>query len=345
MDDLTPSLDEWSRLYQAAIKVKEVAPWEWMTETEVFGVQNPETDEIGFVSVMGMLGEHYSLAVYLGAEGLYGLWRFEDAASSGDIEDGAPEDILQIPHLQASFENRNELTNKDRDIIKQLGLKFRGRQAWPLFRSYRPGFYPWYLEAHEVRFLAYALEQVVDVAMRCQANPEILTPGDDQTYLVRVSQGEDDAWEDRIVTVPPLGPASVTVMMDVDALEMLKRMPPRQVRLEIDLFMFPGQIGERGERPYYAYMLLVVESTSGVVLGTELLRPDPTMEAMYGMIPVTLVHLFARMGIVPGEIRVRSKILFQLLELLRGEIGFRIHPTPTLPSLDYAKDFLMQRFY
>jgi hypothetical protein len=35
------------RLYQALVRVKEIAPWEWMTETDVFGVQDPQTDEIG----------------------------------------------------------------------------------------------------------------------------------------------------------------------------------------------------------------------------------------------------------------------------------------------------------
>ena len=60
MKNSTPELDQKSRLYQAAKQVKELAPWEWMTEGDLFGVQNPETKEIGFVSVMGELGEHFS---------------------------------------------------------------------------------------------------------------------------------------------------------------------------------------------------------------------------------------------------------------------------------------------
>jgi hypothetical protein len=84
-------------LYQAAICVKEIAPWEWMSETDLFGVQNPETGEIGFVSVMGMLGEHYAVAVYLGPEGLYGFWRFQEM-----VPFDSPEDLLGIPQLQVS---------------------------------------------------------------------------------------------------------------------------------------------------------------------------------------------------------------------------------------------------
>jgi len=69
MDQLAPTLEEWRRLYQATMRVKELAPWDWMTETDIFGVRDPEIHETGFVSVMGMRGEHFSLAVYLGGRG------------------------------------------------------------------------------------------------------------------------------------------------------------------------------------------------------------------------------------------------------------------------------------
>jgi hypothetical protein len=53
-------------LYAVTDRVKAAAPREWMTEGDVFGVQDPDTGELGFVSVMGMLGEHYAVSVYLG---------------------------------------------------------------------------------------------------------------------------------------------------------------------------------------------------------------------------------------------------------------------------------------
>jgi hypothetical protein len=122
--DSMPQRDEWSRLYQAAIRIKEMAPWQWMSETDIFGVRNPEMGEIGFVSIMGALGEHYAVAVYLGSQGLYRFWSFEESGPYA-LDDG----LLAIPHLQASFEDRSELTKRDLDVIKTLSLKFRGRQA------------------------------------------------------------------------------------------------------------------------------------------------------------------------------------------------------------------------
>jgi hypothetical protein len=40
VEDL-PTNEQWRRLYEAAVGVKELSPWEWMTETDVFGVQDP----------------------------------------------------------------------------------------------------------------------------------------------------------------------------------------------------------------------------------------------------------------------------------------------------------------
>jgi hypothetical protein len=133
----SPTTAEWKRLYELAAELKQLAPWEWMDETMIFGVENPDSGEIGFVSPMGMLGEHLSLGVYLGAEGLYGFWGFQEAGLEAE-----PFALFEIPQLQVSFENREGLEKQDRDVMKKLDLKFRGRQSYPIFRSIRPGFLP-----------------------------------------------------------------------------------------------------------------------------------------------------------------------------------------------------------
>ena len=222
MAENSPSLEEWRRLYEASVAVKALAPWEWMTEDIIFGVQSPDTDQIGFVSVMGMLGEHFAIAVYLGAKGLYGFWAVE-AEAEGDY----PEHILEIPQLQASWEDRNTLRPEDRAIIKELGLKFRGRNEWPMFRSYRPGYAPWFLEAEEARFLADVLEQALDVIERLDKDQTLLELEDEESYLVRVPhrQGSSVVWEDRTVRVPPPDPAAIRMVMNVELLEALKSWP------------------------------------------------------------------------------------------------------------------------
>jgi hypothetical protein len=91
-------------------------------------------------------------------------------------------------------------------VIKELGLKFRGRQEWPMFRSYRPGYLPWYLEAPEARTLTYALEQAVEVVLRFEEDPGMLAPADEESYLVRLPREVRGnlVSEDEVVRLPPL---------------------------------------------------------------------------------------------------------------------------------------------
>ncbi len=144
MASASPSMEQWKEAYELALRVKELAPWRWMQDSDIFGVCDPESETICFVSTLGQLGEHFAVSVYPDIEALYELQDFAEHGPS-------PERLLEIPQFQVSFGGRDELDKEDHNVIKSLGYKFRGRNAWPLFRSYRPGFAPWLMEADELR--------------------------------------------------------------------------------------------------------------------------------------------------------------------------------------------------
>lgn len=338
-----PSLDEWRALYEAAIALKAMAPWDWMTEVDIFGVQSPETDEVGFVSVMGMAGEHFAVAVYRGAKGLYGLWTLENAGLTMSTEA-----FLEIPQLQASFEDRAQLHADDRAVIKELGLKFRGRNEWPQFRSYRPGHIPWFIEADEARFLRHVLEQTLDVAPRFEDDPSLLEPGGETSYLIRVSQQRNGSlvWHDEIRDVPPPEPIAITLHMNMDALRALQRQGRRVENiLEVDCFLMPTPVHDEDEpRPYYPYMLLVVTRDEGYILGTELLAPKPSLASVWGNVPKVFVEMLYNAGIVPSTIHVCSNRVMDVLEPVAEELDFTVKGKRRLPNLEEAKAALLGRF-
>lgn len=47
MQDLEPSFQEWKNLYRTAIEFWQIQPWQWIDDTDLFGVKNPEDGEIG----------------------------------------------------------------------------------------------------------------------------------------------------------------------------------------------------------------------------------------------------------------------------------------------------------
>ena len=346
MTEKTPTAEEWTRLYAVARRVKEMAPWEWMTEDDVFGVRNPERDEIGFVSVMGAAGEYFAVALYQGAVALYDFLALSELAGA-ELEDriGA-ESVLEIPQLQASFEDRGRLQKEDRDIIKKLDLKFRGAHSWPMFRNYSPGMFPWFLTSSEARFLTTALEQLLDVAPRVRDDEEILSGEGDDDFLVRVPRVEKGrlVWEDKIMRVPEPGEKEAApAPIDQQLLESLKQLPEVTNVIEIEATMLPLPAREKKERPFFPYLLMIVDANSGVILGSDMLHPLPSLDAMRAELPIKVAGHLLRLGVKPVKLVVRTLTTARSLAPLAAALEIRIKLSPELPGIDAALKFFLSR--
>jgi hypothetical protein len=325
---------EWRRLYSAAADVRDIAPWEYLSETDVFGVMDPETKRTGFVSATGVAGEYCAIVVYLGAEGLYGFWDLQHADQE-DLENL----VFEIPHLHLAFEDRGALDNNDRDAIKQSGIKFRGRGSWPMFRSYRPGFLPWYMEPHEVRFMTCVLEQLLDVAPRYLNDVLLLAPEDEFGYLVRVPRKRRDTilWSDKIVQVTPPEPSDILIALDQERVSDVMNLRRDPGTVEVDFFMVPVIIHEEGTRPFYPYLLLTMDVRSGKMFSGELLRVSSTLEDMWGKIPGHFADQLLQIGHIPRTVTVRSSLLAELFKPLAEELDFTLVVSDELSNLEPAK--------
>lgn len=345
MSDDQLSSAEWQALFDAVDAVKKLAPWEFMNEMDMFAVRHPDTGEIGFVSVMGQLGEHLAVALYLGPKALR---EFMMLLELGDRL--PPDALLTIRHLQLSFEDRDMLENPDRQLIKRLGRRYRGRQAWPVLRSFQAFYVPWYLEPADARFLTLALQQLLDVAPRFAADRDLLPDMDGVHWLMREqhSVAGQLVWRDNVGTIDEPGPSHEEIIeFDYDefAIAFLKRQSPQPLTVEVDTFInFETPIGERNERPYYPFVALMVESDSGYVLGIEILDSREGIGHIWSQLPGFVLHHLATADLRPRTLRVRSGMMFQLLEPLAEELDANLRQTPTLPALDEARDSLLDFF-
>ena len=59
----------WKELYAAAAAFLKLEAWERFEDSEVFGVRDPATGEMGYACILGALGQVFALCVYRGAEG------------------------------------------------------------------------------------------------------------------------------------------------------------------------------------------------------------------------------------------------------------------------------------
>lgn len=326
-----PTHEQWKRLYELMALIKELAPWEYMHEDDLFGIHFPGTDQLGFVSVMGNLGEHLSIAIYLGRKGFEGFWNMQRAGN-----DFSPDLLLQTPQLQASLEDREVLTPEDRKIIKQLNLKYRGRQAWPQFRSFRPGCFPWYLEKEEAQTLITGLEQLLEVAPRFKNDPEALeTLQQDENFLVRVFQ--NGQWVDQYQMIEFPDDPPIRMLMNMDALAHLKTMPKQNSIVEIDVQMMEEAVKDKQfDRPFFPYLLLAAERKSRMILGVNLLTPLPSLEEMWGDLPAQVVEILAA-SLLPKEVQTKNPMVALVLSSLEKELEIKVKLVSHLPAIEFAQ--------
>ena len=337
MNDKPPFIQEWKDLYEAAIQFKKMKCWDWMWDTDLFGVQNPITGEIGYCCVMGGAGEHYALAVYQGSEGLYGYLSLQSGTKP------SLQDILSLQKLlMASFEDRELLQKEDLQLTKKFDLKFSGPDSWPLFRSYLPGYHPWYLTDEEAKYLTLCLWQAIDVSLRFKDDPRKLTPHMGNHYLVRVPKKDKTglSWRDVWMEPLPLQKGEIIVEpIDEVRLEKIKRrIPNRQGVWEVDYFYYPNPIQEKKDRPYYPYITLWVDQHSGFILSHHLDKPAECMSEFQR----NFFKLAEKKKILPREILVKKEETLKLLEPIASELGINIRRVKKLEMLEEAQASMRQ---
>src|SRR6266702_3246219 len=80
-----PTLSEMDDLYQLAAGLFSLRPWEMLDESQLILAPHPEGNKLCYCSVMGAMGEVFSMHAYIGEEGYRSFVR----VASGELTDPA----------------------------------------------------------------------------------------------------------------------------------------------------------------------------------------------------------------------------------------------------------------
>ena len=150
------------RLYEEAFRFRKKKLWDQLTEDMIFAVRL-EPDLMGYVSIMGKLGDHFALAVYAGKKGFSSYLRLHntDPEEIGEVE--YRNLLVAQRNIQCSYEMKDFLEREEQEEIrsyaKRLGVRIAGKNAWPVFMKMTPGRVPHrFSDEKEEEYLLLALE-------------------------------------------------------------------------------------------------------------------------------------------------------------------------------------------
>jgi len=255
--------EQWEQIYEVTKNIRLLELWKCLHDSERITLLPPGRDEPVYPVVMGNGEMVYGIGIYPGYDSLRRLLEMmESPLREDDMSVGLAQNCINL-----YFGNREELDPQDRKIIKSLGLKFRGRNEWPYFRSMKPGFVPWYINSEEADLVIAALQNFV-MAARCYGRGDVQVDFEDGETLLRFCGDKDDVWYNTAVIMPP-APFVVPkyVMTDDALLAQLKKEKKTDAKLGLGLTYLPGPVQEnKNERPRVPQMAMMIELNSGIIV-------------------------------------------------------------------------------
>lgn len=328
-----PSKDEWLKLYDAALKFKSIEAWNWMYDDYLFGVQSPEDGEIGYCTVLGALGEVFGLIVYMGQSGLKSYLTI--ASETENMEDN-----LYIQDcISATYDDRKYIDKNDTALIKKLGLKFAGKNAYPVFRRYKPNYYPWYLTGDECRFLTIVFEQAAYICMKVKDDESFLPDVFDTGYCL-VRYFEDGRWKDKQVQFDTREKKR-EVSIQINELKLAairKNSVKSEGKWEIDFFVNSTMPIKEKERPYFPLLTLIVDNLSGHVFNVLMTQPSD----YYQKLSDTFVEFIEKTGVMPQEMIVEKDELLTILHPASAALGIKLSKVKKCKMVKEAQKGLLE---
>lgn len=318
------SIESWRKLYEISTEIKKMEPWEYFWDTDIINL----SDEDVYISILGREHETYGISIY---EGEAGFNKFKILANQALLNLFPHMAMYMQENLTCYWGDREELSKMQRDIIKELGYKYRGRNQWLYFMSLKPNYMPYNFNADEVdRMTTYLTKLKNALDLYIEQKPEV---DFEDSYILcysdknkKITEKEIDILDFDIDYVQPDNIAELA--------SSLKKLPKKIETLEVDILPLYAAVKDKAyDRPANPTVAMVAEKKSGLVIASEVSSPETDVfENFFN----TVVDTFLNYGI-PRRINVCNSITGYILEKLCDEMGIRLSYEIVLPALAKAE--------
>jgi len=337
------------KLYELAFQYKKAKLWKKLYDDEVFAVKLPD-GKTGYISIMGMAGDYNAIGLYVGREGFNSYRVIANIYMSGfESQLLYQECLLRQECLQCTFQNKSELSREEaaevKDYASRNNITLRGRNSYPQFIKYKPGYCPWVIQAgQDEEYMEEALKASIALAgMLDGKSPQDIGIGraDKGSGTTILLEPVENGYKISSTELPEALPEEYKIpgsFNDINVAK-LKNTEKRGV-WECELVQYPEPVRNSPEEiPHFPMMFLAAEADTGFILPISPVEYfNESCDKMMDMV----VEAFLMQDICPKTIHVRDERSYYFLEGLCKKIKIKLVLQPELPSLDDAEEDLLE---
>lgn len=319
----------WLELYEIAEKIQKLEPWKYLWDIDLLVYLCQSMNEIFYCSVMGHGGMHKAIAIYQGKQ-IHGFFEL--------AKDQIPENMLLNYQecLMCNFISRQETLPKNREIIKELGLSFRG--TWISFENFEKGYEPSHININQVKIMIEALKNF-HMMFRAIIEQGIKVDFENGEILARHYDKEKKLFLN--YPVPLMLPEKQfnTIEAKAEFEKEIMKLPQTEMELEYEFLNYiPIRIRDNKEkdgRHYYPLARIIAERKSGVLISHDLIDKNEykSKNAYVLESAELLINYFYKMG-RPKSIYVRDEETKMYLKDILDKAKIKIIVKPKLKAID-----------
>lgn len=332
------TLEQWKELYEVATRLKEMKPWEKFWDLDIIGIREGTEEDTAFYSILGRGGDCFGIVVY---EGYVGLNDFMMLTMQERLN--LPVDYVMFSqnNLTCYWGNRDELTDKQRKNIKEMGYKYRGKNQWLYFLSFESGYYPYNLNQDEVLRMTNYFSNL-ELALQNYEKEQVDVGFENgEMYYFEFSE-DKKTWNLGAKSLPftsfQFGNLLIT---DDELLSDLETVPKCNVILEADIAILGVSVNDKKyNRPANPATCMIADAASGMMLKFDLQEPDDDVIVSLAEEVIGFIFQYG----APKEIRVSNILVEAGLGQICQVCGIKLRRVKKLAAIEEfregMKDFM-----
>jgi hypothetical protein len=332
------TLEQWKKLYDVAIKIKELQPWEHLWDLDIITLIIPGREMI-YNSVMGRGRECYGIGSYISDKAIN---NFHNMLESKNFPIEQTIRFQDDDIIMCYFGSRDELTAKELKLIKDLGYKFRGKNNWIYFHSFKKGYAPFMLDQEEV-LLETKILQHLYMSLNIYIIEGLKVDFENGRSLTRTWSEKEGLWMN--FEAPLMRPEEkylAPTIEDEDFKFEADIMETTEQIWELDIAYTSGAIKDKEyERPVSIRICILAESKSGIMLDQDILTPDDNEASIIlNMVSNQMFDLEK-----PSKILVRDKATYYIIKDICNVAKIKLEIKERLKTIDsFLREFATGRF-